>query len=242
MPTPSVDGELLARSLNEELHDVVVPADLATSVIERHRRARRRRQVALGPLAASLAAVAVVLAVVLPTVNHTATTPRWALVGDVSPSWHETLSQGLTQSFSLTCPSTTTCYVPGPSGVEVTRDAGKTWAVGSGVPTALAYPWSPVTCISASTCAVLAWGSSNGRPLFTTTPLFMETADAGKTWVTRPAPSRLSSLFPPGTTSFGPLEPLVLDSGNLLRRRYKFLWDRGWCLRYHQQRPDLVCF
>ena len=76
----------------------MVPADLATSVIERHRRARRRRQVALGPLAASLAAVAVVLAVVLPTVNHTATTPRWALVGDVSPSWHETLSQGLTQS------------------------------------------------------------------------------------------------------------------------------------------------
>ena len=27
----------------------------------------------------------------------------------------------------------------------------------------------------------------------------------GKTSVTRPAPSRLSSLFPPGTTSFGPL-------------------------------------
>ena len=114
MPTPSVEGELLARSLNEELHDVVAPADLATSVIQQHWRGRRRRRVVLGPLVASLAAVAAVLALLLPTINRAATTPRWTLVGDVSPSWHETPSQGLTQSFFLTCPSATTCYARRP--------------------------------------------------------------------------------------------------------------------------------
>ena len=140
MPTPSVEGELLAWSLNEELHDVVAPADLATSVIEQPPAGPSTPAGGARPAGGVPAAVAVVLAVVLPTVNRAATTPRWTLVGDVSPSWHETPSQGLTQSFSLTCPSATTCYVPGPSGVEATRDGGKTWAVGAGVPTPLSLP------------------------------------------------------------------------------------------------------
>jgi photosystem II stability/assembly factor-like uncharacterized protein len=199
MPVPSVEGELLVRSLNEELHDVVAPTDLAASVVERHRAGRRRRRVVLGPLVASLAAVAVVFAVVLPTVNRAAPAPRWTLVGDVSPLWHETPSQGLTQSLFLTCPTATTCYVPGPGGLEATRDAGKTWSVVAGTPTTLSPPPSNVTCVSVSTCAVVSWSSSNGRALF------METVDAGKTWVRRPAPSWLSSLYPPGTTSFGPV-------------------------------------
>ncbi len=199
MPTPSVEGELLARSLDKELHAFVAPADLATSVIERHRLGRRRRQLVLGPVVASLAAAAVVFAVVLPTVNRGATTPRWTLVGDLSPSWHEAPSQGLTQRFFLTCPSATTCYAAGPSGLEATRDAGRTWAVVAGAPTPLSTATSPVTCVSVSvsTCAVLSWSSSSGGPLF------METADGGKTWVTRPAPRWLSSVYPTGTSSFG---------------------------------------
>jgi hypothetical protein len=100
-----------------------------------------------------------------------------ALVGDVSPLWQKTPSQGLSVSFSLTCPSATTCYVSGPGGVEVARDAGKTWVAGAGtrayLSAGLEPPYSPVTCVSVSTCAVISGSASNG-------PLFMETADAGR--------------------------------------------------------------
>ncbi len=152
------------------------------------RRPLRRRWVVLGPLVASLAAVAVVLAVVLPAVHGAASVPRWVLVGDVSPVWQETPSQGLTGGLSLICPSASTCYATGLGGVQVTRDAGKTWAAVAGGPTRPSAGLSPVTCLSVSTCAVVVGSPDKG-------PLFMETTDAGKSWVTHPAPRWLSSMY-----------------------------------------------
>lgn len=165
---------------------------------------RHRRPVIVGAVLAA-AAVAVLFAVVLPNVNRAVPVPRWALVGDVSPAWQEIPSHGLASSvsLSLTCPSATTCYATDfldlevtrgraltslGGGVEVTRDAGKTWADVVGAPKRPLAGLSRVTCVSASTCAVLVGSPSKG-------PLFMQTTDAGRTWVTRPAPSELSSLY-----------------------------------------------
>ena len=242
MPTPSVDGELLARSLNEELHDVVVPADLATSVIERHRRARRRRQVALGPLAASLAAVAVVLAVVLPTVNHTATTPKAGprrrrkpfVARDSEPRPHPKFLSNLPEHDHVLCPRPQWCRGHTRRGQDLGRRVRR--PDGPGVPV------EPCNVHQRQHVRGARMGLEQRTAAVHDNAVVHGNRRRGEDVGDPPGSKSAFVLVPAGHDFFWPAEPLVLDSGNLLRRRYKFLWDRGWCLRYHQQRPDLVCF
>jgi hypothetical protein len=183
--------ELFVQLISVEVDDGrLSPGPRNRSEPDRTPSSYRRRRLVFGGAVLAVAAVAVLFAVVLPTVNRAAQAPRWALVGDVSPLWQETLSQGLSPSLSLTCPSSTTCYASalGPGGVEVTRDGGKTWAAMAGAPTSLSLELSSVTCVSVSTCAAVWASPSHG-------PLFMETADAGRTWETRRAPSWIGSIY-----------------------------------------------
>ena len=88
---------------------------------------------------------------------------------------------------SLTCPSASTCYAEGPGSVdpgsvEVTRDGGKTWQP---APTKGETPLSNVACSSTRECAFLE-APLSGKPVL------VETADAGKTWASRPGPPGLS--------------------------------------------------
>jgi hypothetical protein len=146
---------------------------------------RRRRGVALGSsLTAAAAVAAVIVAVLVPVLGRGAVAPKWVLVGEVSSSWHEVPSAGLTSGFSLTCPSATTCYAEGPSSVEVTTDGGKGWhpeAAGVGLVA------SPVTCVGSGFCAVLSVKSGK--------PLFDKTSDGGRAWSSLPGPSGLSSYY-----------------------------------------------
>jgi RNA polymerase sigma-70 factor (ECF subfamily) len=121
----------------------------------------------------------------------------WALVSDLPPRQREVvvmrhvaglgeaeIAEALGISRSTV---SSTCYAEGPGSVdpgsvEVTRDGGKTWQP---APANGETPISNVACSSTRECGFLA-APLSGKPVL------VETADAGKTWASRPGPPGLS--------------------------------------------------
>ena len=146
----------------------------------RRRPERGGHRLALRSLAGAVAVAAVALAASLALTESVAPSPRWAFAGEINPTWAQV--PGRSSPGILTCPSATTCYATGPKSVEVTRDGGHTWhhALAQG-----GMLLSRVACSSAADCAFLESGP-RGKPLF------VETADTGKTWTSHPGPAGLS--------------------------------------------------
>lgn len=164
------------------------------------RRARRRRMsltglsvlVALG-LAASAAYLSPELAsgsgrhhnLAVPAVPA----PKWVLVGDVTSPWREVPGQDLKSGFSVTCPSVTNCYAEGAGELEVTTDGGKTWRRQPEFKDL--FELTPVSCISASTCAVLS-ARVSARPVLGIT------SDGGQAWTWQTLPAAITANYSPG--------------------------------------------
>jgi len=190
--------------------ELVNSAPLAPPLPDRDARVqwrnRRRRRLALRSLTAAVAVAGLALVASLALTGGLAPSPNWALAGEISSSWAQVPGRGLTSGFSLTCPSTTTCYAETPisaqGSVEVTRDGGKTWQP---APNKGGTPLSNVACWSTAECAFLEVGGSGQ-------PVFFETADGGRTWTPHPGPAMLSGADsvrkgPSGTRSaIGPVE------------------------------------
>ena len=187
MTKPDTVDQKISLLVAELVDLAPLPPPLPDGDAVRRWRQRRRRRLALRSLtvASGVAAVAVAAALAVPA-GITAS-PQWALAGDITSAWRQVPGLGLTSGFFLTCPNATTCYAEGPGSVdpgsvEVTRDGGKTWQT---APTKGERPLSNVACSSTAECAFLE------APLIGK-PVFAETADAGKTWASRPGPPGLS--------------------------------------------------
>jgi photosystem II stability/assembly factor-like uncharacterized protein len=155
-------------------------------------RARRAR----GWIAGGMAAVACVLVVGLVTALSPGTTARtpnagsplrhatWRLVSQVSAagsSWRALSPSGYQQTFSLVCPSATTCYADSIGGqLEYTHDGGSGWQQATGTGTATSLP--QISCLNARDCSVLADISGRGST-------FLATTDGGRTWTSEPGPA-----------------------------------------------------
>ncbi len=156
----------------------------------RARRARLR-------VAGGTAALACLLAVGLVTASLAATTPgprpvagpsishpAWRLVSQVSAagsSWQALSPSGYQQTFSLVCPSDTTCYADSAGGhLEYTSDGGTTWQQAAGTGTATSGP--QISCPDARDCNVLADIAGRGSTFLTTT-------DGGQAWTSQPGPA-----------------------------------------------------
>jgi hypothetical protein len=190
MTTPDTLDEKIRLLVAELVDSAPLAPPVPDRDAQRQWRERRRRQRALRSTVAAVAAVAVAVAAVLAVVGPTAPAPGWALVSQVKLPWQEATGYSGGFAVSLTCPSAITCYVEGSPTVEVTRDGGKVWQ-----PTAVWTPRSPtlggmpisnVACSTTRACAFLE-GVIN--------PLFVETANAGRTWTSRPGPAGLSSIY-----------------------------------------------
>jgi hypothetical protein len=199
-PAPDVFAQLCAQ-----LADVPAgePGRTAPSREARRRwRKRGRRPLVVRSLAAAVAAAVVALAASLAVTAGVAPVPHWALAGEISSSWAQVAGRGPTSGYSLTCPSATTCYAEGGAAVEVSRDEGKSW---DPVPTKGETPLSNVACSSTGRCAFVVAGPG-------TEPMFVWSADAGRTWESRPGPPGLSFAYqltngPSGTgPSIGPID------------------------------------
>ncbi len=180
-------SEVLER-LSAQLADVPAgAASRATPSGEALRRWRKRgrRPLVVRSLAAAVAAAAVALAATLAVNAGVAPVPHWVLAGEVSSSWAQVAGRGPTSGYLLTCPSATTCYAEGEAAVDVTRDGGKTWHP---VPTKGGTPLSNVACSSTGRCAFLV-AAPGGKPVF------VGTADAGRTWTSHPGPTGLSFAY-----------------------------------------------
>jgi photosystem II stability/assembly factor-like uncharacterized protein len=192
--TPALD-EIELRHLYERA--------LGRSGQLRARRARRRA-------AGGMAALACLVVVGLVTASLAATTPgrrtvasssiyhtTWRLVSDVSAvgsSWQVLSPSGYGQTFSLVCPSDTTCYADSVGGqLEYTHDSGSTWQQATGTGTATSAP--QISCADAQDCDVLADIADTGST-------FLTTIDGGQTWTSEPGPA--TSLGGPPT---GPPNP-----------------------------------
>jgi photosystem II stability/assembly factor-like uncharacterized protein len=180
------------------------------------------------PLVAAIAGVAAVLLVVVAfavepagfsgqrssttatsgraALNGRVASPKWRLVGDITPSWRTVSGAGYEPGLFLACPTTTTCYaddlqqsVPGTYGeIEVTHDGGNTWEP-SNLPVTLSVA-TPLACVDADTCATLGIAESGNAT-------FLETSDGGATWATFAGPSQLTSVGGPGG---GPADATIL--------------------------------
>ncbi len=159
----------------------------------RVRRARRRFA------AGGAAALACLLAVGLVTASLAGTTPgrrtvagsavhqtgtAWRLVSYLSTagsSWQKLSPSDYEQTFSLVCPSGTTCYAGSIGGqLEYTHDGGSSWQRATAVGTATSLP--QISCVNAQDCNVLAEISGRGSTFFTTT-------DGGQSWSSEPGPA-----------------------------------------------------
>jgi photosystem II stability/assembly factor-like uncharacterized protein len=158
----------------------------------RQLRARRARRRAAG----GIAALTCLLAVGLVTASLAATTPgrrtiagssmrhtTWRLVSDVAAagsSWQVLSPSGYQQTFSLACPSDTTCYADSIGGqLEYTHDGGSTWQQATGTGTATSAP--QISCVNAQDCDVLADIAGRGST-------FLSTTDGGQTWTAQSGP------------------------------------------------------
>jgi photosystem II stability/assembly factor-like uncharacterized protein len=166
-------------------------------------RARRaRRRAAAGTVAlACLAVVGLITASLAATasgrpvagsMHHT----TWRLVSEVSAagsSWQVLSPSGYGQTFSLVCPSDTTCYADSAGGqLEYTHDGGSTWqqATGTGKATSAPQIW----CTGAQDCDVLADIAGSGST-------FLTTVDGGQTWTSQPGPAASLGGAPTGPPS-----------------------------------------
>jgi photosystem II stability/assembly factor-like uncharacterized protein len=108
----------------------------------------------------------------------------WRLVSDVSAagsSWRALSPSGYKQTFSLVCPTGTTCYADSVGGqLEYTHDGGSSWrqALGTGIATSLPQIW----CAGPQDCHVLADITGRGSTFLTTT-------DGGQSWTSEPGPA-----------------------------------------------------
>jgi photosystem II stability/assembly factor-like uncharacterized protein len=173
-------------------------------------RARRaRRRVAAGTVALACLVVAGLVTASLaattpgrrpiagPSIRHT----TWRLVSEVSPagsSWQALSPSGYQQTFSLVCPSDTTCYADSAGGqLEYTNDGGTTWQQATATGTATSAP--QVSCVNAQDCEVLADIAGRGSTFLTTT-------DGGQTWTSQPGPAASlggAPTAPPGPSQNG---------------------------------------
>lgn len=187
MTKPDTVDQKISLLVAELVDLAPLPPPLPGGDAVRRWRERRRRRLAIRSLTAAGAATAVAVAAALAVPAGVAPSPHWALAGDIASAWAQVPGIGPTSGFSLTCPSATTCYAEGPGSVrpgsvEVTRDGGKTWQP---APTKGETPISNVACSSSGECAFLEAPLSGE-------PVLLETADAGKTWASRPGPPGLS--------------------------------------------------
>jgi hypothetical protein len=119
---------------------------------------------------------------------------RWKLVGDISSaSWQDVSPLGLAASFSLTCPSTSTCYADVPASkpgafdaIQVTEDGGISWQT-AGLPSTISRG-SEISCWSSDSCTQVGLDSSGDAVVVTT-------SDGGANWTAAPGPSGLSASF-----------------------------------------------
>jgi len=180
---------------------------LERSVQLRARRVRHRA-------AAGTVALAVLAVVGLVTASLAATTPgrrpaagpsvrhtTWRLVSEVSAagsSWQVLSPSGYGQTFSLVCPSDTSCYADSIGGqLEYTNDGGSTWQQATGTGTATSAP--QIWCTDAQDCDVLADIAGSGST-------FLTTADGGQTWTSQPGPAASlggAPTNPPSTSQNG---------------------------------------
>lgn len=129
------------------------------------------------------------------------TGPAWRLVSDVSAGWQvlggPTVGDGL-PAVQLTCMSATTCYALGavssasPSSrpgappndaIEVTTDGGHTW---TSVTLPSAISGAHLSCLTATTCAVVGIGAGG-------TSVLDQTTDGARTWSSGSGPAELTS-------------------------------------------------
>jgi photosystem II stability/assembly factor-like uncharacterized protein len=155
----------------------------------RHRRTRRWT-------AGATAALACLLTAGLVTASLGATPSRrtvagsathhttWRLVSDVAApgsSWRALSPSGYKQTFSLVCPSDTTCYAGSIGGqLEYTHDGGSTWQRASSIGTATLL--TRISCADARDCDVLADNAGHESTFFTTT-------DGGQSWTSHHGPA-----------------------------------------------------
>jgi photosystem II stability/assembly factor-like uncharacterized protein len=161
---------------------------LGRSAQLRARRARRRAagatvacMLVAGLVGASFAAATPGRRTVAGSPGHHTT---WRLVSEVSAagsSWRVLSPSGYQQTFSLVCPSDTTCYADSIGGqLEYTHDGGSTWQQATGTGTATSLP--QISCVNAQDCDVLAEIASSGST-------FLATTDGGQSWTSQPGPA-----------------------------------------------------
>jgi photosystem II stability/assembly factor-like uncharacterized protein len=203
MTKPDTVDQKISLLVAELVDSAPLPPPLPDGPAVRRWRAGRRRRLAFRSLKVAGVAAAVAVAVALAVPAGVTPSPHWALAGDITSVWKRVSGIGPRSGFSLTCPSTTTCYADGPGSVEVTRDGGKTWQPATNNDET---PLSNVVCSSTGECSYL--GASLGSR-----PVLLQTADAGKTWASRPGPVGLPLVYPKLTKSSypPPAGPIVLS-------------------------------
>lgn len=167
----------------------------ARNRVVRATHARRRSFSAL----VALVLVAALVGGILLAVQSGAPSPRWKLVGYLSSLWHLKATSGSQGDFSLTCPTTSTCYAINPNlvriTIEVTTDGGSTWERAY-LPYSIVAIATGLSCPNASSCSILG-NDALGNAYFLTTH------DDGRTWRSIPAPAAMASPVSEGDIPFG---------------------------------------